>query len=62
VSLLWPYQVSNDALFPDRVHPKSYDFRAPDDSEWFIDELLVHRWDGRRLKFQVRWSLGDITW
>jgi len=62
VSLLRPYQASNDALFPDRVHPEPYDFGAPDDSEWFVNELLGHRWDGRRLEFQIRWSLGDTTW
>jgi len=62
VSLLRPYQASNDALFLDRVHPEPYDFGAPDDSEWFVDELLGHHWDGRQLEFQVRWSLGDTTW
>jgi len=59
---LQPYQASNDALFPDRIHPEPYDFGAPDDSEWFINELLRHCWDGRQLEFQVHWSLGDMTW
>ena len=62
VSLLRPYQSSNDALFPNRAHPEPYDFGAPDDAEWFVDELLGHRWDGKKLQFQVRWSLGDTTW
>ena len=62
VSLLRPYQPSNDALFPNRAHPEPYDFGAPDDAEWFVDELLGHRWDGKKLELQVRWSLGDTTW
>ena len=62
VSLLRPYQASNDALFPNRAQPEPYDFGAPDDAEWFVDELLGHRWEGKTLEFQVRWSLGDTTW
>ena len=54
--------MSNDALFPDRVHAEPYDFRAPDDSEWFVDEILGHRWKGKWLELQVHWSLGDTTW
>ena len=62
VSLLRPYNASNDALFPNRVHPEPYDFRVPEDHEWFVDELLGHRWNGGDLEFEVRWSLGDMTW
>ena len=65
VSLLKPFQASDDSLFPDRTHPGPYDFGTPDDAEWFVDELLGHRWKGPRvadLEFEVRWSLGDTTW
>ena len=62
MSLLRPYQVSNDTLFPNRAQPEPYDFGAPDDTEWFVDELLGHRWEEKTLKFQVCWSLGDTTW
>ena len=27
-----------------------------------MDELLRHRWKGRNLEFEVRWSLGNTTW
>ena len=54
--------MSNDALFPDRVHPEHYNFGATDDSEWFVEEILGHRWDGKRLELKVHWSLGDTTW
>ena len=62
VSLLRPYNMSNDALFPNWMQPKPYDFGALDDQEWFIDKILGHRWDGRDLNPEVRWSLGDTTW
>ena len=62
VSLLWPYNTSNNALFPNRMQSKPYNFGALDDQEWFIDKILGHRWDGRDLNLEVRWSLGDTTW
>ena len=62
VSLLRPYNTSNNALFPNRIHPEPYDFGVPEDHEWFVDELLGHRWNGGDLEFEVHWSLGDTTW
>ena len=63
VALLRPYHASDDALFPNRVHPEPYDFGAPDDQEWFVDEITAHRWvNGKNLEFEVWWSLGDSTW
>ena len=62
-SLLRPYHASSDALFPNRVQPDPYDFGAADEQEWFVDELLGHRWiEGGGLEYEVRWSLGDTTW
>ncbi|TFK59231.1 hypothetical protein BDN72DRAFT_731187, partial [Pluteus cervinus] len=61
-SLLRPYYASDDALFPNRAQPEPYDFGAADDQEWFVDELTAHRWVGRKLEFEVRWSQGDTTW
>ena len=72
VSLLRPYYASNDALFPNRVHPEPYDFGTADDQKWFVDKIVSHRWNnGQRskeqrslddLKFEIRWSLGDMSW
>ena len=63
VSLLRPYRATDDLMFPNRVQPEPYDFGAPDDQEWFIDDLIGHRWsNGKDLEFEVRWSLGDTTW
>ncbi|KAG6804836.1 hypothetical protein H0H92_002076, partial [Tricholoma furcatifolium] len=50
-------------MFPNRATPEPYDFGAPDDQEWFVDEITSHRWiDGNQLELEVRWSLGDSTW
>ncbi len=63
VALLRPHQASTDVAFPDRTQPEPYDFGAPDEQEWFVDEILGHRWAGKKqVEYQVRWSLGDTTW
>jgi hypothetical protein len=62
VSLLRPYQVSDDMMFLNRIHPEPYDFGAADGQEWFVDKLLGHQWtDESQLEFEVRWSLGNTT-
>ncbi|KNZ73600.1 hypothetical protein J132_10745, partial [Termitomyces sp. J132] len=62
VSLLCLYKARNNALFPDRVAPEPYNFGAPNNQEWFVNDLVGHCWDGRNLQFEVCWSLGDTTW
>jgi len=63
VGLLRPYHPSQDSEFPNRIQPEPYDFGAPGEQEWFVDEIIGHRWKGsKQVEFQVRWSLGDTTW
>ncbi|KAK0232795.1 hypothetical protein IW262DRAFT_1236332, partial [Armillaria fumosa] len=62
VSLLHPYYPSDNALFPNWAQPEPYDFGAGDDTEWFVDDIVGHRWSNAKLELQVRWSLGDTTW
>ena len=63
VGLLRPYHPSCDAEFPNRTQPEPYDFGDPDEHEWFVDEIIGHRWSGpKQVEYQVRWSLGDTTW
>ena len=63
VSLLRPYHPSKDVMFPNRAHPEPYDFGAPEGQEWFVDEIIGHRWKGpKQVQYQVQWSLGDTTW
>ncbi|KAK0228076.1 hypothetical protein IW262DRAFT_1264178 [Armillaria fumosa] len=62
VSLLRPYYLNNDELFPSHIQPEPYDFGADDDTEWFMDEVVGHRWTDRKLELQICWFLGDTTW
>ncbi|KAK0211843.1 hypothetical protein IW262DRAFT_1250846, partial [Armillaria fumosa] len=62
ISLLHPYHPNNDELFPNRFQPEPYDFGADDNAEWFIDDIVGHRWSNRKLELQIRWSLGDTMW
>ena len=61
-SLLRRHEPNDDALFPGREARSYYDFGNDDQQEWLVDEILSHRWDGRRIEFLVRWTLGDCTW
>ena len=61
-SLLKPYYPSYDSVFPNRLQPEPYDFGVTDDHEWFVDEIIGHRWKGKKVEYEVRWSLGDTTW
>jgi len=62
VSLLKPHYPSSDSAFPNRLQPEPYDFGTNDDHEWFVDEIIGHRWKGKKIEYEVRWSLGDTTW
>jgi hypothetical protein len=62
VSLLRPHHANDDALFPCRTSIDAYDFGAPEDSEWLVDEIESHKWTKSTIQFQVRWNLGDTTW
>ena len=39
-----------------------YDFGNNEDQEWLVEEILAHKWTNNNLKFQVKWTLGDVTW
>ena len=63
VSLVRAHVPNNDERFPRRDTATCYDFGTTDEPEWFVDEILAHRWvDRAHLEFQVRWMLGDVTW
>jgi hypothetical protein len=62
VGLLRPHHANDDLLFPNRRYPDPYNFGAPDDAEWFMEEIMAHRWRGCNIEFEVKWSLGDTTW
>lgn len=62
VGLLRPHHANNNALFPNRRLPDPYDFSAPDNSEWYVEEIMAHHWKGHALELQVKWSVGESTW
>ncbi|KAK0214474.1 hypothetical protein IW262DRAFT_1278736, partial [Armillaria fumosa] len=62
VSLLQPYHMSNNSLFPNHAQPEPYDFGTGNKTEWFVDEVVGHRWSDHKLELQIRWLLGDTIW
>ena len=39
-----------------------YHLSNNDKQEWFVEEILAHRWANNNLELQVKWTLGDIKW
>ena len=37
-------------------------YGMPDETEWLVDDILTHQWNGDRIFFLVKWNLGDSTW
>jgi hypothetical protein len=62
INRLKPHHPNDDALFPNQQSPDPYNFGAPGDAEWYIDEIIGHRWKGRNIEFLVKWNQGDSTW
>ncbi|KAF8230451.1 hypothetical protein L208DRAFT_1475980, partial [Tricholoma matsutake] len=62
VNLLRPHFPSDNALFSNRRRLDPYDFGAPDDAKWWVEEIMAHRWKGRALELEVKWSVGESTW
>ncbi len=63
ISLIRAHVSNDNGRFPCRDTKSCYDFGSTDEPEWFVDEILAHRWVSQnRLEFQVRWTLGDVTW
>ena len=61
-NLVQPYVKNNDILFPKREAKLYYNFCNNDEQEWFVDEILAHKWTDNNLEIQVKWTLGDVTW
>ena len=53
---------NDEALFPGREAKYYYDYGVPEDEEWYVDAIIGHAWQGRKIRFNVQWSLGDTTW
>ena len=62
-SLLRAHVPNDNARFLRHDTKAYYDFGAADEPEWFVNEILAHRWvDTTGLEFQVHWTLGNVTW
>ncbi|KAF8237684.1 hypothetical protein L208DRAFT_1510779, partial [Tricholoma matsutake] len=62
VNLLRPHYENDEALFPNRRCLDPYNFGAPDDAKWWVEEITSHRWKGCALELEVKWSVGESTW
>ena len=60
-NLVQPYVKNNNILFPKREASTNYDFSNNDKQEWFVDEILAHKWANNDLELQVKWMLWDVT-
>ena len=60
-NLVRPYVKNNDILFLKREAKSYYDFGNNNEQEWFVDEILAHKWTDNNLELQVKWTLGDVT-
>ena len=61
-SLLRPREANDDLYFPAREPKKFFDFGMPEETEWLVEEIIGHQWEGSKISFQVRWAVGDTTW
>jgi hypothetical protein len=62
-NLVRQYITNNNDLFPQREAKSFYAFGATTNEEWLVDEIIAHRQiNSKELEFQVRWTLGDVTW
>ena len=59
---LRPYLENDETSFPRREAKYYYDYGIPEDEEWYVDAIVGHTWQGKKIKFNVQWSLGDTTW
>jgi hypothetical protein len=63
VSLLRPYIASSDAMFLDKVQPEPYDFGAPNNQEWFVEDIMGHQWEkgnkltNLKLEVRIEWHI-----
>ena len=61
-NLVQPYVKNNDIFFPKREAKLYYNFGNNSKQEWFMDEILAHKWTDNNLELQVKWTSGDVTW
>ncbi|PSR94470.1 hypothetical protein PHLCEN_2v4446 [Hermanssonia centrifuga] len=48
-NLLRHHKANNTALFPHQDTAVIYDLGKPDEQEWYVDEIVTHLWEGRKI-------------
>lgn len=63
ISVLRPFIKSSNEVFPNHDHCDPYDFGAPAEAEFKVEEIVSHHWkNGKTLEFEVVWDSGEVTW
>ena len=62
INLVQLYVKNNDIMFPKREAKLYCNSGNNSKQEWFVDEILAHRWIDNSLELQIKWTLGDVTW
>ncbi|KZV69390.1 hypothetical protein PENSPDRAFT_536558, partial [Peniophora sp. CONT] len=62
IEKLRPHIANDDDLFPKRDTKFFYDFGQPDELTWVADEIIGHKWLGRRVELETRWVGGATSW
>jgi len=59
---LQPCLENDEILFLGQEVRFLYDYGVLEDKEWYIDVIVGHAWQGRKIWFNVQWLLGEMTW
>ena len=59
---LYAKMILDDAVFPHCEAKVFYDFGNDNSTEWLVEEIIGHQWEGNKCQFHVSWTLGDHTW
>ena len=62
IRLLHQYKRNDNVLFSKRDMHVFYDVGQSNEDEWFINKIITYQWAGNKIKFLVKWNLGDSTW
>ena len=61
-SLVQQFIKNDDILFLKRDTKAYYNFGNNEDQECLLKEILAHKQTNNDLEFQVKWTVGDVTW
>ncbi|KAF9500806.1 hypothetical protein BDN71DRAFT_1348206, partial [Pleurotus eryngii] len=61
-SLLHAHVSSDDRLFPGRLDNQLGEDEGETESEWAVQRITNHHGSHTDAMFQVKWTLGDVTW